>query len=86
VLQLLPTLAEANSIGDLLPVFSAVSSIGFAMWYGSYTAVYLLPGMEKAHTEQLDKIQAQHSVTVDKLVTEMKEQREAFDRWKTSQR
>ena len=79
-------LADAVAMADLAPIFSSVGSIGFAVWFGGYTAMYLLPGMQKAHIDAVDKITGKHADTIRQLVEEMKEQREAFDRWRATPR
>lgn len=76
----------ADAMADLAPIFSSVGSIGFAVWFGGYTAMYLLPGMQKAHIDAVDKITDKHAETIKQLVDEMKEQREVFDRWRTTPR
>ena len=77
-------LANAVEMADLAPIFSSVGSIGFAVWFGGYTAMYLLPGMQKSHIDAVDKITEKHSESIKELVEEMRQQREAYDRWRTS--
>ena len=83
---MLTLFADSVAMADLAPIFSSVGSIGFAVWFGGYTAMYLLPGMQKAHIDAVDKITGKHAETIKQLADEMKEQREAFDRWRTTPR
>lgn len=79
------TLADATvtSVTDMLPIFSSVSSVGFAVWYGGYTVMYLIPGLQKKNDELIDKVTQRHDETVRQLLAEMKEMRMAFDAWRS---
>lgn len=84
---MLTILAEgtaAASIPDWTPFFSAISSIGFTAWFGWHTATRTIPSMQKEHREERQQMVAQHAVTIKELVAEIKEEREAFDRWRTT--
>ncbi len=73
MLMILADAVAATTSTDLLPVISSMGSIGFAVWFGGYTTMYTIPKMQDKHAE-----------AIKELVGEMREQREAFDRWRMS--
>ena len=79
------TLADATvtTVTDMLPIFSSVSSVGFAVWYGGYTVMYLIPGLQKKNDDLIDKVTQRHDETVRQLLSEIKEMRTAFDAWRS---
>jgi hypothetical protein len=81
-------LADAAAQFDpstLTPAVSSVLSLGFAVWYAWYTVCYVLPGMQKEHREAMRDAMATHADTIKSMLTELKESRDAHDRWRMSQ-
>ncbi len=69
----------------ITPAISAIGSIGFAFWFGYYTTTKTIPDLQSAHQEQMDKKDAVHAATIDRILNELKESRDSFDRWRSTQ-
>lgn len=81
--KLFNLLADTSSANDLLPIFSSVSSVGFAVWYGGYTVMYLIPGLQKKNDDLIDQVTKRHDETVRQLLIELKETRLQFEAWRS---
>lgn len=82
---MLLTLADAGvNLTDAMPAVSAVGSLGFAIWFAWYTTTTAIPNQQKEHREAIDKLTTTHSDTIKEIVTEMRLQREAYDKWRMS--
>lgn len=69
---------------DLTAPLSALSSIGFAVWYSWYVTTVAMPKMLESHREERKAAADQHADSVHELLMEMKEQRLQFTAWMTA--
>ena len=79
---LLSDAGPAMSVADVMPAFSSVGSLGFAIWFAYYTTTTTLPKQQEQHQEQLERITQTHAATIKELVAELRLGREAYDRWR----
>lgn len=80
-------LADAGvSLTDAMPAISAVGSLGFAIWFAWYTTTTTIPNQQKEHREAIDRLTMTHSETIKEIVTEMRSQRDAYEKWRMSAR
>jgi len=70
------------TIENVMPALSSVSSVGFAIWFAYHTATVAMPKQQAEHREAIKELTTTHAQTIRDIVDEMKEHREAFDRWK----
>lgn len=83
LLMLAEAAAPPVDMASVTPFVASISSLGFAIWFAYYTVSVTLPNQQKEHREERSQIRCELIETIDKLVSEMKNQREAFDRWKS---
>ena len=77
MLSLLIIAADAGADATAwLPAVSAIGSLGFAVWYAYYTTTVAIPKLLESHRVERTEMQARFDGIMDKLVTEMRQQRE----------
>ena len=80
---MLPLLFAETDIASVTPVLSAIGSLGFAIWFAWHTVTVTLPVMQKEHREERAAVRGELLEMLNRLVDEMKQNREAYDRWKS---
>jgi len=77
-------LAEAGGldVSSVTPALSAIGSLGFAIWFAYHTTTVTLPNQQKEHREQIKELADTHSNTIKELVSELRAERESYDRWR----
>ncbi len=76
--------ATTTAVESVMPAISSVSSLGFAIWFAWYTATHTIPKQQQEHREAIKELTTIHANTIRDLTDELKEQRESYDRWRTS--
>lgn len=70
------------TVETLMPAISSVSSLGFAIWFAYHTVTVSMPKQQSEHREEMRDLTTTHAATIRDLVDEMKQSRDAFDRWR----
>lgn len=76
--------ATTQVVESVMPAISSVSSLGFAIWFAWYTATHTIPKQQQEHREAIKDLTSLHAKTIEDLLDELKEQRDAYDRWKSA--
>ena len=85
-------LSEATQVdvASLAPLISSVVNMGGTLWGFYYIMTVAMPSMQKQHQEERGQIRQEllqmmerQSTTMERVLIEMKESREMYDRWKT---
>lgn len=63
---------EAEWIRTIGTVVSAVAGPGFAVWYAYYMTTQRIPAVEAAHKETIDRMQADHTGEVKRLIDDFR--------------
>lgn len=67
-----------SDIGGWVAGLSALTSTGFAVWYGYYTQTVTMPALTKEHREQLDAAIQRFDVSLRELRNEHKDELDTF--------
>jgi len=81
--MLLTLLFADTDAASITPVISALGSLGFAIWFAWYTVTVTLPKQQVEHREERAAVRGELLEMLNRLVDEMKQSREAYDRWKS---
>ena len=76
------TAAAGIDMAAATPFVASISSLGFAIWFAYYTVSVTLPIQQKEHREEREQIRQQLLEVITRLETEMRSQRESYERWK----
>lgn len=66
------TPTEAEWIRSIGIVVSAVAGPGFAVWYAYHMTTVRIPAVEKGHKETIDRMQADHTAEVKRLIDDFR--------------
>lgn len=78
-------IADASVLmpSDALSVVSAIGSLGFAIWFAYHTTTVTLPRQQQENRELLKELAETHAATIKELVSEIRANRESYDRWRS---
>ena len=68
---LIPLLADASlpsDVGGWVAGLGAITSTGFAVWFGYYTTTKTIPDLTASHQVQVEKMAASHQSQMDEIV------------------
>lgn len=73
----------AFDLGSIAAPVSALTSVGFAVWYAYYVTTVAMPKLMDAHRAERTEMQTRFDTAIHDLLGEMKEQRQQFSEWMT---